>query len=146
MSRHTYKKSKLQLCRIKAGMDGSLCVTSATSLSILFPVCILGRSDPPRTGWTCSLVFVACMSLFFIYNFESRHHKDDSDKFGWNWPSGFRGEDIGCLSQTDRNQVIAKAHLTLLVSLAKKNFQIFVCWHDIRVCIHVCILKMTTSI
>jgi hypothetical protein len=34
MSCHTYKKTKLQLCWIKAGMDDSLCVTSATSLSI----------------------------------------------------------------------------------------------------------------
>jgi hypothetical protein len=34
LSRHTYKKTKLQLCRIKTGMDSSLCVTSATSLFI----------------------------------------------------------------------------------------------------------------
>ena len=34
----TYKKTKLQLCRIKTGMDSSLCVTSATSLFIYVTV------------------------------------------------------------------------------------------------------------
>ena len=35
---HTSRKTKLQLCRIKTGMDGSLCVTSATSLFIYVTV------------------------------------------------------------------------------------------------------------
>ena len=35
---HTSRKTKLQLCRIKTVMDGSLCVTSATSLFIYVTV------------------------------------------------------------------------------------------------------------
>ena len=59
MSRHTYKKTKLQLCRIKADMDGSLCVTSATSLSIYvtidgdyykFTYCYQGRIQDFKLG------------------------------------------------------------------------------------------------